>query len=674
MIRSFLIIVAFSILDSPAMGQIQGDRSAKSLELNFSADSASLYKLLDSANLIAFSNTDSGILLAERALELGKHSHLIKGQVDALITLGEAYHFSGDYPSALQVEFRALRQSRDLGDSASVATILGNIGIVYNELGQFREALRYLFPAVSILKYQNQGDKGSFQLSNIGDAYYALAMPDSALFFHRKAIEAYTELPGLRHLRSFILLHMGDVLNQTGSVDSALGFYKEALHHASSLNDQLNISEARLRISGVFASERRFDSAIHQARLGLASAKALRSNQTMMKAEEILSRLFAGTGEADSAYTYLLEASSIRNTLYGPDKLRNMQMLLLEEQHIQEESRRKQAEMLTNLRYAGLLLGLVFFLLLAFFLWKGNRTKLRSNKLLKEEKQKVEKSYEILKSTQAQLIQSEKMASLGELTAGIAHEIQNPLNFVNNFSELNKELIEEADAGLDKGDIPEARQILVDIRENQDKISHHGRRADAIVKSMLQHSRSSGGQKEATDLNALADEYLKLAYHGFRAKDKEFNVILETDYDSDLPKVSVVPQDIGRVFLNLYNNAFFAVQERMRKGESGYKPKVRVEIGGVSKHGGSQRDVAVHSESGIRNPEWARIAVIDNGPGIPEAIRAKIFQPFFTTKPTGQGTGLGLSLSYDIVKAHQGTISVASREGEFTEFTVLLPA
>jgi signal transduction histidine kinase len=320
-------------------------------------------------------------------------------------------------------------------------------------------------------------------------------------------------------------------------------------------------------------------------------------------------------------------------------------------------------------------------LVIAFIQWRNGKQRQVANDLLSRQKEKVELTLSQLKATQSQLIQSEKMASLGELTAGIAHEIQNPLNFVNNFSDINKELIAEADGELEKGDIPEARQILAGLRENEDKISHHGRRADAIVKSMLQHSRTSSGRKEPTDLNALADEYLKLAYHGLRAKDKDFNVTLETDFDPDLPKVNVVPQDIGRVLLNLYNNAFHAVQERMRKGEPGYVPKVKVEIRGVSsqqsavsKQESSQRGTPRDPGSGILDPGLARISVSDNGSGIPAAIRDKIFQPFFTTKPTGQGTGLGLSLSYDIIKAHGGEIKAIDMEGGGTAFEMLLPA
>jgi len=266
----------------------------------------------------------------------------------------------------------------------------------------------------------------------------------------------------------------------------------------------------------------------------------------------------------------------------------------------------------------------------------------------------LKRSLENLKATQSQLIQSEKMASLGELTAGIAHEIQNPLNFVNNFSEVSNELIDEMNVEIEKGDIAEAKTIGNDIKQNLEKILHHGKRADAIVKGMLQHSRSSSGQKEPTDINALCDEYLRLAYHGLRAKDKNFNANLETDFDASLAKVNVVPQDIGRVVLNLITNAFYAVHEKEKQNIAGYEPTVTV---------------STRNENGK-----VIISVKDNGNGIPDSIKDKIFQPFFTTKPTGQGTGLGLSLSYDIIKAHSGEIKLISKEEKGTEFIIQLPA
>ncbi|MEO8666554.1 MAG: ATP-binding protein, partial [Ignavibacteria bacterium] len=257
------------------------------------------------------------------------------------------------------------------------------------------------------------------------------------------------------------------------------------------------------------------------------------------------------------------------------------------------------------------------------------------------------------KSTQAQLIQSEKMASLGQLTAGIAHEIQNPLNFVNNFSEVNAELISEMKEEIEKENLENLKTIANNIEQNEEKIMHHGKRAESIVKGMLQHSRASSGIREPADINSLADEYLKLAYHGLRAKDKSFNATMKTDFDKSIEKISIVPQDIGRVILNLITNAFYAVSEKKKLQINGYEPTVEV----MTKKLDNKIEVKVK----------------DNGNGIPSKVLDKIFQPFFTTKPTGQGTGLGLSLSYDILKAHGGDLKVETKEGEGSEFTITLP-
>ena len=266
---------------------------------------------------------------------------------------------------------------------------------------------------------------------------------------------------------------------------------------------------------------------------------------------------------------------------------------------------------------------------------------------------------ENLKSTQSQLIQSEKMASLGELTAGIAHEIQNPLNFVNNFSEVNTELIGEMEVEIGKGNLDEVKALAKDIKANEEKINHHGKRADAIVKGMLQHSRSSTGVKEPTDINKLTDEYLRLAYHGLRAKDKSFNATMETDFDNSIGNINIIPQDIGRVILNLITNAFYVVDEKKKQIGEGYEPTVSIS---------TKRIVPLPG-----GPQGVEVRVTDNGNGIPQKVLDKIFQPFFTTKPTGQGTGLGLSLSYDIVKAHGGELKVETKEGEGSEFVIQLP-
>jgi two-component system, NtrC family, sensor kinase len=306
----------------------------------------------------------------------------------------------------------------------------------------------------------------------------------------------------------------------------------------------------------------------------------------------------------------------------------------------------------------GLLFGFIIYFILSY------RHKKRDYDILEKQKQEidsqkalVEKTLEELKATQKQLIQSEKMASLGQLTAGIAHEIQNPLNFVNNFSEVTSELLNELSEDsiqkLPVGERDKAVLIIKDAIANLEKITHHGKRADSIVKGMLQHSRSSSGIKESIDINALVDEYLRLIFHGIRAKEKSFNATIKTEFDEKIGKINTIPQDLSRVIINLLNNAFYAVTEKKRQHEDGFEPIVFV---GTKRLG-----------------DKVQIKVRDNGNGIPQKIMDKIFQPFFTTKPTGQGTGLGLSLSYDIVNSLGGQLTVETEEGEYAEFTMLLP-
>jgi len=373
-----------------------------------------------------------------------------------------------------------------------------------------------------------------------------------------------------------------------------------------------------------------------------AKENQIQAYQHLKKYNDLISEKSSGSDEVFET----LISTTIQQSQRDIDRL--------EQEKLREESQNK-IQRLWILFISGALISAI---ILALVLYRNNKNKQKANTLLKEQKEEIESTLEKLESTQSQLIQSEKMASLGELTAGIAHEIQNPLNFVNNFSEVSVDLIEELkeerlklkaerDEGLEE-------EILDDVIENLGKINHHGERASSIVKGMLEHSRTGKQEKELTDLNVLADEYLRLSYHGLRAKDKSFNADFKAELDDKLPKVKVISQDIGRVLLNLINNAFYAVSKKSKDNINGYVPEVFITT--------------------KRNDKTVEITVEDNGEGIPKDVVDKIFQPFFTTKPTGQGTGLGLSLSYDIItKGHDGHLEVASEEGVGTRFIIRLP-
>jgi len=329
----------------------------------------------------------------------------------------------------------------------------------------------------------------------------------------------------------------------------------------------------------------------------------------------------------------------------------------------EQEKKDAEEKRIKNLQYftiAGLAMLVLVIMIIALIQWKNNNQRKKANTLLQSQKEKVESALSELKSAQAQLIHSEKMASLGELTAGIAHEIQNPLNFVNNFSEVSHELVDEMKTELATGNLQPASHLADDIKANLEKVIHHGKRADAIVKGMIQHTRVTAGQKEPTDINALAEEYLRLSYHGMRAKDDSFTAEIKTDFDESVGKINVVPQDIGRVLLNLYNNAFYATADKLKAGPTGSSGRAH----SSQLKADSSQYVPTVTVVTKKLAGKILISVSDNGPGIPQNIVDKIFQPFFTTKPTGLGTGLGLSLAYDIIKAHGGEITVETTVAE----------
>ncbi len=423
--------------------------------------------------------------------------------------------------------------------------------------------------------------------------------------------------------------------------------FSDAIHYFHLADDYLGLAIA-------YHILQRSDSTIFFAEKGLQNGYQIKMPSAIQPAAKILAEEYAVSNPALSN-KYLTIYMNSRDSLFRNEKLKALEFVNLNAQKNKFELEKKDTANKNLILMGSLLSILAMATIASFLLWRNNRFKQIANA-------KLEKAFHDLKSTQSQLIQSEKMASLGELTAGIAHEIQNPLNFVNNFSEVNMELIDELktevrslvedEISLRPKRIEMTEQMIDDIKANSEKINHHGQRAADIVKGMLQHSRSSSGVKEPTDINALCDEYLRLSYHGLRAKDKSFNATLITDFDNSIGNINIIPQDIGRVALNLLTNAFYAVDEKKKSGIENYEPTVSVSTKKV--------DGKVF------------ISVIDNGNGISQKVLDKIFQPFFTTKPTGQGTGLGLSLSYDIVKAHGGELKVETQEEIGTTFIISL--
>ncbi len=439
------------------------------------------------------------------------------------------------------------------------------------------------------------------------------------------------------------------IFKNTNQIDSADFYYQKSL---ATLSKSVPVwLPARHLEYGQFLMERgRKGDAIFQLEKAKAKSEEYKSLSVLVASYKNLDKVYYQSGNLIKAYQNNKLYQQYNDSLSHEYKDKELALLDVQneqkkEEKVQQEERTKM-EFLNKMQIYGLLTGVVILIIIAGFLFYNNSQKQKTNSLLIQQKNKIEDTLTQLKSTQAQLIQSEKLASLGELTAGIAHEIQNPLNFVNNFSEVNTELIDEMQQEMDKGNLAEAKEISNDIKENEQKINHHGKRAGDIVKGMLQHSSSASGKKEPTDINKLADEYLRLSYHGLRGKDNSFNADFELIIDKNLPNINVIPQDMGRVLLNLINNAFWAVR-------TVEKPLVVVKT--------------EQTENQII------ISIKDNGIGMTEATKAKIFQPFFTTKPTGQGTGLGLSLAYDIVtKGHGGTLDVESTEGVGSIFILKL--
>ncbi|MDP1815955.1 MAG: ATP-binding protein [Leadbetterella sp.] len=535
---------------------------------------------------------------------------------------------------------------------------LFNYGMLMGVTANTEEQLHYFKKAYQMAKERNRLWQQTSILSNMAFSFQHNNRLDSAQFYIDRIFANPVDKFG--GYLFCIFYQAGDIRLESGNYEQAKSLFSKGIENVLKNNFDLEIglSINYLGLSKVYQHLNRRDSSYYYGIKSLNLLKQIREVQLvkvdLASAYENMYQHFQQFSQRDSAFKYLQLANKERAffTKKTISNLAAFQQVLLDRQLKLKDLQREEIEKQGGVRMYVLIATLLVFLVFGAVLLYSYLQKRKANVLLASQKEQIETTLEKLKSTQAQLIQSEKLASLGELTAGIAHEIQNPLNFVNNFSEVSSELVTEMNQELDKGDITEAKIISNDLKQNLEKITIHGKRASSIVKGMLEHSRTSTGEKELTDINALADEYLRLTYHGLRAKDNNgptprFNSDFKTDFDENLPKIEVVSQDMGRVLLNLINNAFYAT-----KGVK--NPFVELKTACV--------------ENGII------VSIKDNGKGMSEETKAKIFQPFFTTKPTGEGTGLGLSLAYDIVvKGHGGTLEVESKEGFGTTFMIKLP-
>ena len=604
---------------------------------------------------------------------------------------------------------RAMALARASGRPALLADCYGNESVYFTRMeGDYNRSLRSMFRALDVAQRAHLAEIEVVDLANIGDRYKLLGDYDQALAYARQTTARAAQLTNPwrgAYFQSRALAYIGDCYRLTGRYAPAIAAYQQSLRTAQRLYSTLTAKsgladayerqgspqalpyarqllaetnlpdqagqrrDARARVCATlgryYLRTGQPDSAVAYGRQSLRLAQYSLVKEPVRDALQLLAEAHGRRREFAPAYAYLHRYLGLRDTLNSEQVTRQataarftQDLARLRQARTQDAAQARQRLILGIF----LLSGALVLLVLSVVFYLAYRRSERLKRLVTVQKQdlqtqrdQLDTSLTDLRATQAQLIQKEKMASLGELTAGIAHEIQNPLNFVNNFSEVSTELVEELaeEQARPARDAALETELLGDLKQNLVKITQHGKRAAGIVRGMLEHARTSAGERAPTDVNQLADEYLRLAYQGLRAKDKTFNATLETGLAADLPLVSVVGADVGRVLLNLFGNAFYAVRQRQQTGKAGYAPTVRV--------------------STKRVGDTVELRVFDNGTGMSPEVQAKIFQPFFTTKPAGEGTGLGLSLSYDIVtKGHGGTLAVESTEGQGTEFIITL--
>jgi signal transduction histidine kinase len=671
--RTFLTLISVLILH-PCFSQDADIRAIDSLENELAVsnnDTMRLILLGQVAEKYSEINYDSSFYYAEEVLPIARKLRFKLDEAVALRLMIYAQINLGNFPRALQYLLPAIEMVSDpstekkliparypgidefMNRSTSpqsqrltqLSRLYQNAGILYTNRENYEKALHYYRISLPFAEESEQLNLVSITYNTLGRAYLNLKKIDSALYCLQKAYDDAVKSGYNRYVGS-ILLNTGRVYIEKKQFNTAAIFFRRAIEESNRHDYPRGVASGNLYLAEILQQTGQPDSALFYMRQALPIARYIKAPNLLLRSYTAFARYYKSAGNNDSTVKYQSLIIKLNDSMFNAKQVQQFQNIDFDDTQRKQQIETAKTAYKNKVTQYGLIGGLTVFLLIAFILYRNNRQKQKANRVL-------ETTLMNLKTTQAQLIHSEKMASLGELTAGIAHEIQNPLNFVNNFSDVNKELVEDARREIDKGNLTEAKVILDDIKKNEEKIIHHGKRADAIVKGMMQHSHTNAGQKELRDINALADEYIRLSYHGMRAKDNSFKATLETVFDNSIGQIELTPQEIGKVIVNVANNAFYAVSEKQKQNISGYEPTVTLH---TSKHNGK-----------------IEIKVKDNGNGMAQKILDKIFQPFFTTKPTGQGTGLGLSLAYDIVKAHGGDIRVQSKEGEGSEFIVQLP-
>ena len=651
------LVIVYSLLAIPVFAQpgpltsdvrVQYIDSLKKQLANAKADTSRVLLLKALGTQYLLSDPATAKAYFQEGFDLSRSLNYRKGEADCLRFIGNVLKRQGEYPRALNNFIRALAISESINDSSGISAGLGHIGDIYSDQGDHYKARNYFMRAKEIDEKIHKDEELILMLLNIGKSYYRQNIADSAFMFLNQCYKLATENRS-NFVMDGVLTTLGQLHASIENNTEAMNYFRKSIPFSISKDAYANLSDSYLGIANLFYRSDQTDSCISYGKKSLSAANTVNYVKGIMASSQLLSDAYAGQNK-DEAFKYYKIAMAAKDSLFNAEKVRQLQELGFAEQQRLEALEGAKLDYQNKIRSYTLLSLVGAFMVIAIILLVNNRNKIKANKILHQQKGQIERTLTELKTTQSQLIQSEKMASLGELTAGIAHEIQNPLNFVNNFSEVNKELLSEMKEEIAKGNFKEVTSLANNVIDNQEKINQHGKRADAIVKGMLQHSRSSTSQRENTNINNLIDEYVRLAFHGMRAKDKSFNTTINTSFDESIGEISIVPQDIGRVILNLLNNAFYAVTEKRKLLGENFEPVVSV---------ATKR---VHNK--------VLVSVKDNGVGIAPQMVDKIFQPFFTTKPTGQGTGLGLSLSYDIVKAHGGELKVETMEGEGSEFII----